>query len=71
MLPMLAQVPATRPEDRANPAKLTAHFHDPRAVADFDCHAKASGLSRGVAAKLLFENELTERWLLRAIEQTP
>ena len=51
--------------------KLTAHFHNRSDVAKFDKHATEHRLSRAAAAKLVFELELTEMWLLRAMSWSP
>jgi hypothetical protein len=51
---------------RGVPRKLTAHFHRKKDVVDFDRYAQQAALSRSAAAKLIFETELKEKWLLRA-----
>ena len=62
--------------DRATPGpsrtrKLTAHFHKAEIVEEFDSFASASGLIRAAAAKFVFEQELDERWLARALVWIP
>jgi hypothetical protein len=47
--------------------KLTAHFHSDAWIRDFDTYARRCGYSRAVAARLVFENELEERWLAKAL----
>jgi hypothetical protein len=51
--------------------KLTAHFHKRKDVAAFDKYAKTLGLKRSAAAKLIFETELREKWLLQAFSWHP
>jgi hypothetical protein len=51
--------------------KLTAHFHQQENVDEFDRYALAMGLRRAAAAKLIFENELDERWLAHALLWAP
>jgi hypothetical protein len=47
--------------------KLTAHSCSAETVAQFDAYAKARGLSRAAAAKFIFERELRDRWLIKAM----
>jgi hypothetical protein len=68
---LLVPNPVTSATGVESRRKLTAHFHDPKDVAKFDKHAASHGLSRAAAAKLVFERELTEMWLLRALEWSP
>jgi hypothetical protein len=51
--------------------KLTAHFHRSGDVAKFDRYARDRGLSRAAAAKVIFERELGDAWLLQAFSWTP
>jgi len=51
--------------------KLTAHFHRVEIVEEFDDYARAKGLHRATAAKIIFERELAERWLARALVWAP
>src|SRR5262249_18566500 len=52
--------------------KLTAHFHQSDSVAEFDKYVRTCGFSRRQsAARLIFERELDERWLLKALSWTP
>jgi hypothetical protein len=70
-LPLLARRPVKNSSEKTGQRKLTAHFHKPDDVANFDKHADAYGLTRAAAAKLIFERELTEMWLLRALKWSP
>ncbi len=47
--------------------KLTAHFQDQQFVKKFDQSIAGLGLSRQAIARLIFERELEERWLARAM----
>jgi hypothetical protein len=51
--------------------KLTAHFHLPDRVAEFDEYARTQGLRRAAAARLIVERELHEKWLAKAFAWTP
>jgi hypothetical protein len=51
--------------------KLTAHFHGPEKVAEFDRFADAQHLSRAAAARLIVEREVHERWLAKAFAWSP
>ena len=51
--------------------KLTAHFHLPEKVAEFDRYAHAHGLARAAAARLLIERELRAKWLMKAFAWSP
>jgi hypothetical protein len=48
-------------------AKLTAHSCSAETVKRFQAYADARRLSRAEAAKLVFERELSERWLVNAM----
>jgi hypothetical protein len=56
---------------RSGNAKLTAHSCSAEIVDQFDAYAKASQLSRAAAAKLVFERELRDKWLINAMEHKP
>jgi antitoxin component of RelBE/YafQ-DinJ toxin-antitoxin module len=60
-----------RPAKKLGERKLTAHFHLPEKVAEFDRHARAFNLSRAAAARLIVERELREKWLAKAFAWTP
>ena len=51
--------------------KLTAHFHETEMVEEFDAYAKASKHNRTSAARFIFERELSERWLAKALVWVP
>jgi hypothetical protein len=51
--------------------KLTAHFHLPEEVAEFDRYARAQGFSRAAAARLIVERELHAKWLVKAFSWAP
>jgi hypothetical protein len=51
--------------------KLTAHFHHLATVDEFDKFADTFGFNRAAAAKLIFEHELGEMWLAKALLWTP
>jgi len=70
-LPLLAHKAVRSASEKRGQRKLTAHFHNRSDVAKFDKHATEHRLSRAAAAKLVFELELTEMWLLRAMSWSP
>ena len=47
--------------------KLTAHSCSAEAVRLLKAHADAQGVSKAEAAKFIFQRELRERWLSKAI----
>jgi|GEM_PF-1836719 len=51
--------------------KLTAHFHSVDLIAEFDTYSTIHGFNRSDAAKIVFEQELNEKWLRRAFAWTP
>src|SRR5690349_10820966 len=53
----------------SNDGKLTAHSCSPETVALFDVYASAQRLSRAAAAKRIFERELRDRWLFKAVSK--
>ena len=60
----------TRVVDRkrgSEEGKLTAHSCSAETVKRFQAYADARQLSRAEAAKLVFERELRERWLVKAM----
>lgn len=63
--------PAGRSPKRYGERKLTAHFHWPETVAEFDRYANAQGLNRAAAARLIIERELHEKWLEKAFAWNP
>jgi hypothetical protein len=63
--------PTRKPPKKYGERKLTAHFHRPEKVAEFDRYANAQGLSRAAAAKLVVERELREKWLAKAFAWDP
>lgn len=66
--------PSERPAkslDKAKDRKLTAHFHSANIIAEFDRYSTAQGFNRSDAAKLIFERELTKKWLLKALAWDP
>jgi hypothetical protein len=63
--------PAGRSPKKYGEGKLTAHFHWPESVAEFDRYADALGLNRAAAARLIVERELHEKWLVKAFAWNP
>jgi hypothetical protein len=57
-------------KDRAE-RKLTAHFHSAAVVVELDNYSSAHGYTRSDAAKRIFEQELSEKWLLNAFRWNP
>jgi hypothetical protein len=63
--------PAGKLPKKHGERKLTAHFHGPEKVAQFDKYADAQDLSRAAAARLIVERELHEKWLAKAFAWNP
>lgn len=49
--------------------KLTAHSCDSVTVKRLQAYARAHRMSRAAAAKSIFERELTEQWLFKALSK--
>jgi hypothetical protein len=71
IVPRRRRKPVTNRSASTPYRKLTAHFHHAASIAGFDRYARSHGLSRANAAKLIFEHELKERWLLKAFSWVP
>lgn len=48
---------------------ITAHFSSEDYVTQFDLYVSSFGMGRGAAAAILFEAEIEERWLEKAIAE--
>jgi hypothetical protein len=69
ILPASKRNPISR--GKAPARKLTAHFHGSDIIADLDAYSTDNGYNRSEAAALIFERELTEKWLLSAFSWSP
>ena len=61
----------TRRKAFKDPGKLTAHSCSAETIAAFRDFADSRGPSRSAVAKEIFERELREQWLLKAIQLRP
>ena len=61
------QMDEPRRDSRGRRPTVTAHLSSVKEVRDFDAYARQCGLSRNRAAACLFEAEVRERWLERAM----
>jgi hypothetical protein len=63
-------LPTTKRDTGSQPKlpgrKLTAHFHSADIVDELDRYSSSYGHNRSDAAKYIFEQELKEKWLLKA-----
>lgn len=55
------------PKPGAEEGKLTAHSCSDETVEQLDAYADARGWSRAAAAQSIFERELRDRWLAKAM----
>lgn len=49
-------------------SRITAHQADPKTKQAFEALAKEAGISPDLAAAIVFRAELTERWLMKSME---